>query len=219
MDALFDSLQPPKVFCDVVPNECRLCSGETIVMEGLKTCKSCFAQEVYLEPNQINPHEPLEVCCFAYKRVNHFREIVAQFQAKEITTIPPYILDLVEAHKGDLSYAVTKQILKGHGLKRYYEHITFINERFGVKPPFIPLEVESHMTTMFIQIQAPYMRHRPDSRNNFLAYHFVLKKLFELVRFTDYIPLLQVLKDKKKLKEQLHIWKLICTDLGWTFIE
>jgi len=26
------------------------------------------------------------------------------------------------------------------------------------------------------------------------------------------------LKDKKKLKEQLHIWKLICDDLGWTFI-
>ena len=218
MEHLFDLLQPPKAFFDVKPNVCRHCTGETIVMDGLITCKSCFAQEAYIEPNQIQPHEPLEISNFAYKRINHFKEILAQFQAKEITTIPPYILDLVEAHEGPLSPAVTKQILKDHGLKRYYEHITFINERFGLKPPHIPVEIENQLTAMFIQIQAPYTRHRPESRNNFLAYHFVVKKLFELINFTEFIPLLQVLKDKKKLKEQLNIWRLICIDLGWMFI-
>ena len=30
---------------------------------------------------------PKEVCFYAYKRINHFREILAQFQAKETTLI------------------------------------------------------------------------------------------------------------------------------------
>ena len=30
---------------------------------------------------------PKEVCFYAYKRINHFREILAQFQAKETTQI------------------------------------------------------------------------------------------------------------------------------------
>ena len=35
---------------------------------------------------------PKEVCFYAYKRINHFREILAQFQAKETTQIPNQVL-------------------------------------------------------------------------------------------------------------------------------
>ena len=36
---------------------------------------------------------PKEVCFYAYKRINHFREILAQFQAKETTLIPDEIIE------------------------------------------------------------------------------------------------------------------------------
>ena len=39
---------------------------------------------------------PKEVCFYAYKRINHFREIVAQFQAKETTQIPDVVLDTIK---------------------------------------------------------------------------------------------------------------------------
>ena len=40
---------------------------------------------------------PKEVCFYAYKRINHFREILAQFQAKETTQIPIEVLDNIKA--------------------------------------------------------------------------------------------------------------------------
>ena len=39
---------------------------------------------------------PKEVCFYAYKRINHFREILAQFQAKETTQIPDEVLDNIK---------------------------------------------------------------------------------------------------------------------------
>ena len=37
-----------------------------------------------------------EVCFYAYKRINHFREILAQFQAKETTQIPDIVLESIK---------------------------------------------------------------------------------------------------------------------------
>ena len=40
---------------------------------------------------------PKEVCFYAYKRINHFREILAQFQAKETTTqIPEHVIESIK---------------------------------------------------------------------------------------------------------------------------
>ena len=39
---------------------------------------------------------PKEVCFYAYKRINHFREILAQFQAKETTMIPDDVIEKIK---------------------------------------------------------------------------------------------------------------------------
>ena len=57
-------------------------------------CNKCGTQKQFLveheKPSYKEP--PKEVCFYAYKRINHFREILAQFQAKETTQIPEEVL-------------------------------------------------------------------------------------------------------------------------------
>ena len=51
----------------------------------------------YIEKDKPSYKEPpKEVCFYAYKRINHFREILAQFQAKETTQIPDKIISDVK---------------------------------------------------------------------------------------------------------------------------
>ena len=66
---------------------CKYCNeGELIPMddEGLLICNK-FVQIPFLIENEKPSYKepPKEVCFYAYKRINHFREILAQFQAKE----------------------------------------------------------------------------------------------------------------------------------------
>ena len=71
---------------------CKKCQGELIPIEheGVMVCNKCSHQVKFLieheKPSYKEP--PKEVCFYAYKRINHFREILAQFQAKETTQIP-----------------------------------------------------------------------------------------------------------------------------------
>ena len=68
---------------------CKECSiGEMIQLdyEGVLICNNsnCANQIIHLVENEKTSYKepPKEVCFYAYKRINHFREILAQFQAK-----------------------------------------------------------------------------------------------------------------------------------------
>ena len=77
--------------------KCEHCSGELIPVsyEGILICKSCCKQKPFLIENEKPSYKepPKEVCFYAYKRINHFREILAQFQAKETTQIPEKVIE------------------------------------------------------------------------------------------------------------------------------
>jgi len=215
MDALFDLLQPPPVFMDT--HGCKHCGGEEIVMDGLLTCKSCFSQTPYLDYDKPSMNHQPEIANYAYKRTTHFREVLNQFQGKEITTIPEYILELVRNQDATkVTYETTRDILRANGLKRFHEHITYINAfLFKVKALFIPIDIEEKLCALFTRIQAPYNKCRPDARNNFLSYHFILKKLLEIVNFTTFNHHLRLIKDKKKSVNQTAIWNEICEMNNW----
>ena len=72
--------------------ECNECGAEMVFSsnEALFTCPSCGFQEFVLvdsdKPSYKDP--PREVSYYAYKRINHFNEWLAQIQAKESTDIP-----------------------------------------------------------------------------------------------------------------------------------
>ena len=209
---------------------CTICQGELIAVEnlGLVICRNCSAQKRFLiqheKPSYKEP--PKEVCFYAYKRINHFREILAQFQAKETTQIPEEVLDSIKKQiikerigLNDLTNLKAKDILKKLGYNKYYEHIPFIKDKLGIKPPIMTPQLEEKLCNLFMDIQKPYAKHCPDDRVNFLNYYYVLYKMCELLDERSFLPFFPMLKDPVKRIEQDEIWKKICKELNWEFIS
>jgi len=209
---------------------CKICNnGELIPVanEGLLICNNCSAQTSHVidsdKPSYKEP--PKEVCFYAYKRINHFREILAQFQAKETTQIPDEVIQRIAAQIkkeritiDKLTNSYTKDILKRLGLNKYYEHIPFIKDKLGIKPPVMTPELETTLCNLFLDIQKPYAKFCPDGRVNFLNYYYTIYKLCELLGETKFLPYFPMLKDREKRIEQDEIWKNICKELNWEFI-
>jgi hypothetical protein len=167
---------------------------------------------------------PKEVSFYAYKRINHFREILSQFQAKESTDIPKEIIEQISnqvkkerIQLSQLTNKKMKEILKKLKYNKYYEHIPFIKDKLGIKPPVMSPKLEDTLCNLFMDIQIPYAKYCPNSRVNFLNYYYTLYKLCELLGENQYLEFYPMLKDQKKV-EQDEIWKKICNDLNWDYI-
>ena len=209
---------------------CTFCNkGELIPIdhEGILLCNNCSKYVKFLvdvdKPTYKEP--PKEVCFYAYKRINHFREILAQFQAKETTLIPNKVLEDVKFQVKkeritieQLTNKKAKEILKKLGYNKYYEHIPFIKDKLGIKPPIMTPELEERLCNLFIDIQGPYSKFCPEDRVNFLNYYYTVYKLCELLEQKQFLPYFPMLKDRSKIIEQDEIWKKICEHLNWTFI-
>ena len=210
---------------------CKVCHvGELIPLEdeGVLVCNNCSRSIPYLIENEKPSYKepPKEVCFYAYKRINHFKEILSQFQGKETTQIPPEVVEdikvQIKKERIDISQitnAKTKEVLKKLGYNKYYEHIPFIKDKLGIKPPVMSPELEETLCNLFSELQAPYSKYCPDDRVNFLNYYYTAYKLCELLGEDKYLPLFPLLKDKEKRIEQDAIWKQICKELDWEFIH
>ena len=209
---------------------CKYCNkGELISVEedGLLVCNNCYRNIPYLIENEKPSYKepPKEVCFYAYKRINHFKEILAQFQGKETTQIPPQVIENIKYQikkerilLSQVTNEKTKEILKKLGYNKYYEHIPFIKNKLGIPPPVMTQELEEILCNLFIELQYPYSKFCPNYRVNFLNYYYTAYKLCELLGKPQYLPHFPMLKDIEKRIEQDSIWKQICQELNWEFI-
>ena len=215
------------VFEKDICQKCR--KGELILVsqEGVLICDHCSASSLYIIDNDSTPYKepPKEVSFFAYKRINHFREVLAQFQGKQNTHIPDNIIEEIQAQVKKerlelkkLDNKRLKEILKKMGHNKYYEHIPFIKDKLGIRPPIMSPQLEETLCSMFMKIQAPYAKFCPSNRVNFLNYYYTVYKLCELLDQRQFLPFFPMLKDRDKRIEQDEIWRNICGELGWEFI-
>ena len=211
---------------------CDLCGHEMILClnEANLTCSKCGHQEFILvdsdKPSYKDP--PREVCYYAYKKINHFNEWLAQFQAKESTEIPSEIYDaiLVQLKKERITNMATlkptklREILRNMKCSKYYEHIPHIINRLnGQNAPFMSREDEEKLRHMFREIQPSFKKHCPKGRRNFLSYGYVLYKFCELLEMDEYLACFPLLKNRDKLYMQDKTWELICRDQGWQYLR
>jgi hypothetical protein len=209
---------------------CQVChKGELIPLEedGIMICNMCSRSIPYLIENEKPSYKepPKEVCFYAYKRINHFKEILAQFQGKETTQIPSDVIENIKLQIkkerisiDQITNTKTKEILKKLGYNKYYEHIPFIKDKLGIKPPIMSQELEETLCNLFVELQSPYSKFCPDDRVNFLNYYYTAYKLCELLGEDQYLQHFPMLKDPEKRMEQDIIWKKICIELNWEFI-
>jgi hypothetical protein len=211
---------------------CEICEKEMTFSanEALFFCDGCGHQEFVLidsdKPSYKDP--PREVTYYAYKRINHFNEWLAQFQAKESTEIPEDVFQAIleELRKERITNtegikpAKIREILKKLKCTNFYEHVPYILNRInGKTAPVMSREVEEKLRFMFKEIQSSFIKHCPKTRSNFLSYSYVLYKFCELLELDNYLQCFPLLKNRDKLYNQDKIWEKICTDLRWQFIK
>ena len=204
---------------------CNDCNFEKIFDFSLSAyiCQYCGdVEEIILdEDRQIKDYSP-------YKRINHFREWLNQFQAKQSPDIPEYIFRdiIIELNKNritDLSILnrdKMKAILKKLNYNSYYEHVHYIiNKLSNIPPPKITRDMERIFIKMFNKIESLWQQFKPPDRKNFLSYPYVLYKFSELLELDHLLPCFQLHKAHNKLMENDEIWRKICEVLNWEFIS
>jgi hypothetical protein len=210
---------------------CAECGKEMIfaVNESMLYCPACNHSEFILidsdRPSYKDP--PCESSYYAYKRINHFNELLAHFQAKENTAIDEGTFDVIKAElkkqrltdMSKLTNERLREILKKLKLNKLYDHTNYILSRLnGSSAQIIDRDTEEKLRHMFREIQPAFQKHIPKDRRNFLAYPYVLYKFCELLEMDSFLKNLQLLKNRDKLYVQDKTWEKICADMGWQFI-
>jgi hypothetical protein len=197
--------------------------------DAIMICNICGYQEPLLvEQNRpILKQNSKDTSHFSYKRINHFREWCNQVQGKESTDIPNEIFEKIlnEIKKEkiidtkSITYNKMREILKRLRINKYYEHINYIINRInGIPTPQFSTELEEKLCNMFKDIQAPFLKHCPKERKNFLSYSYVLYKFFQILGLYEYLKFFPLLKSREKLYAQDQIWKKICEELNYPII-
>ena len=198
--------------------------GELVCEECGLVIKTIISEELTYREEQETSEK---IVNYSYKRDNHFNEWLSQFQAQEMTTIPPEVIEQLRAELkkiriksvDEITHARVRSLLKKLKLNKYYEHVPYItNILSGIRPPKMPQELEERLRIMFKDIQKPFDDNCPKERKNFLSYSYVLYKFCELLSEDSYLRYFPLLKSKEKLYQQDVIWKKICNDLMWEYI-
>lgn len=202
---------------------CIDCKVEKILdsAESAFICPKCGHVEFVIidEDRTIKEYSP-------YKRINHFKEWLNQFQAKETTEITDEvyynICNEINRHRitdiNDLNRNRMQNILKKLGYNHLYEHIPYIiNKLSNLPPPKIDKNTENTFIKMFIKIQEPWEIFKPKDRKNFLSYSYILYKFSELLELDHLLDFFPLLKTPQRLMEQDEIWKKFCKHLRWEF--
>ena len=192
-------------------------------------CKNCgHSKNILVITDKVSYSDPQsEITYYTYKRINHFNEWLAQFQAKERTDLPNEIFtkiyDELKKNKHivlqNLKYNDIREILKKLKYNKYYEHIPHILSIItGKNAPTLDRKSEEILRSLFKEIQIPFMNNCPSNRKNFLSYSYVLHKFCELLEYDHLLEYFSLLKSREKLHAQDLIWEKICKDLNWEFI-
>jgi hypothetical protein len=228
----------------VMPNTtrhgCKQCEQGVMITseeEGIIVCNRCYSVEPYLVDNDKPSYKepPKETGYYAYRRINHFKEVKAQLQGKETTHISKEIMDEINAQLkkerlqvSRLNYQTMKNVLKKLNRSKLYDHINYILfVKFGLPPTIvIPPQLDELLDILFIELQEPYSVACPQDRTNFLHYPYVLYKLIELIAYAglispeteeQYLSNIPML-DWIKVLEQDCTWEPMCALLAWPYI-
>ena len=153
------------------------CGGMRILQysDASYVCTQCgLLQKVLIEISnkQINKDNQISNMneinnSFSYKKINHFNETMNELQGKESTSIPQYVIDAIiaEAKKeriedfSILTHEKIRSYLKKNSLVKWYEHISAIACRLGVKGiPQLTPEMEEVLRCMFKSTQIMFKK-------------------------------------------------------------
>ena len=210
------------------------CGSDDVVVhmaEAVRICRTCALCRPYLsadgnlsfnEEKQMMPEGN-----FAYQKINHWKELLAQIQAKQNTEIPADVINKVKlelkkqriTHTSQVDISKVSKILRSLKLIKYYEHANYICYLITGNPPLRLAEaLENKLCSMFMELETPWEKYKPPGRHNFLSYHYTMYQMCKLLNLDGFLPLFNLLKSPEKMHKTNMLWKKICHDLRWQWI-
>lgn len=223
----------PDAGIEVGWDSCPSCESDMSLQatEAKLICSECgFEMFVLIDSDKPSYKDaPRENTYFAYKKINHFNEWLAQFQAKDNTLITQEMMEAIlaviqkERITNPLKIKKEKiaEILRKLKFTKLYDHVPLVKNRIQQNITHLTLskEQEERLQHVFKEIQPSFIKYCPDDRSNFLSYPFVLYKLCQLLEMDEFLPCFNLLKDRVKLYNQDKVWQMICADMRWQFIR
>lgn len=219
----FNNKEKPK---EKDPLLCSYCNNVMDIHEGSLLCKLCGFKKIGVydleKSEKINFHESTFT---PYKRLFHLNELLNQIQGKQrprkkfheniYKDIEKYIMDNNIDIK-NVNGVYFKKILKLLGYGNYGRyHLYILNKVGGTTLNLTPHE-ENIIRQLFNEVERPYKKSN-HKRKNIIPYYYILMKFFKIMKIEHKSVFLQVVKNKKKVKEYEDIWKYICEELKWDY--
>lgn len=162
-----------------------------------------------------------------YLRVNHFKETLAQLQAREVFSTPREVLQALEdeivkyrVDRANLNFDKVRELLRRTKHSKYYEHVPSILFTLTKRPvPYIDDATESALLQLFHKVKDAFVELKPPGRKNFLSYSYVLYKLLQLLGLENKFSEFKALKSRDKILDADVVWKKICERNDWRFIQ
>ena len=158
-----------------------------------------------------------------YKRLDHFKEVLSQFQGKEGKDIPRTVIERLRENIKNDSPTINevKLSLRKLKLNKYVENVLYIHHVLSGTPlPYIKREIEDKMLRLFKQMERVFglVRSRvPFARTSFLNYYYVLFKLLDYLQQPELLHRVPLLKTHVRVKQHDALWRHICEELDWPF--
>ena len=202
---------------------------ELALSHPILICPLCHATRIFLDVTSASMGfgKNVEFTRFNYERVNHFRDYLIKFQAKEKAVVPEEILvrvmeqlKLLGKTREKTTIMDIREIMRER-LKAsdWYDNISQIYCRVLNKPPPCLSEIQvQKYTSCFQLIQGPFERRPKDDRKNFLSYSYCMNKFSQLLGYDYLVKFFPLLRGPKKLQRHDNIWKFICDEVDWEFI-
>ena len=158
-----------------------------------------------------------------YKRLDHFKEVLSQFQGKEGKDIPRTVIERLRESIKNYSPTMleVRQNLRKLKLNKYVANVLYIHHVLSGTPlPYIKREIEDKMIRLFKQLERVFglVRSRvPFARTSFLNYYYVLFKLLDYLQQPELLHRVPLLKTHVRVKQHDALWRHICEELDWPF--
>lgn len=222
-DANFD----PQENDGVCPN-CSL-KMKLLVGKSILVCENCGLSLNYTDTTSENMAfgDNREFTNYSYERISHFTQWLINLQGKETVIVPREVIQRVckslrddgVVNIDEITVVMVNKTLKKLKLKDTYDHVVQIWSRICGKDNTYSPELEERLKQMFRCVQAPFDRHCPPERKNFLSYGYCFYKFCQLLGQDHLLTHFNLLKGADKLQKQDDIFKKICEDLNWQFIS
>ena len=164
---------------------------------------------------------------YIYKRYDNFKVILNQFFYGGKRVVPDDIMKTIRDEIRDetnilynytipITIPILECILKRNKMMKYKNSIYFIYFKLKSQPlPYITITEKYMMLNMFNVVSNIYDKYKPNDRESFLNYSFVLKQISIVLGKNDYAKYIPQLKTKSKQKELERIRELITKDPEW----